>query len=93
MATSTLKGKVMASEAVMASALLASGRALRMAAGTAMYEALLPNTMNRKVPPALKSNSSVATRKAIPAPTSGINIEKVAKNAPSLLMSFIRDAA
>jgi hypothetical protein len=83
----------MASDAVMASALLASGKALRMAAGTAMYEALLPKTMNRKVPPALRFSNSVATKKAIPAPTNGMKIEKVAKKGPSLLMSLMRDAA
>lgn len=81
MLTEILKGNVMARAIGTYKLGFASGTANRIAAGTAIYEALPHKTVNNKASPVGKSNNKLIPIPHIPA-TKGIKIAKPIMKKP-----------
>lgn len=84
--TDKLKGKVMTKDAVKYIAGLASGRAIRMAAGAAMYDALALSVA-RMVAPPIESPASLPKARPIAALNIGKRIPNPKRNRPAFLRS------
>ena len=86
MPTTMLNGKVIASAAVIEIAGFASGMAIRMAAGAAMYDALPAKVASRTVPPGLRP-ITVPSRMPSPAAKIGMPTLKPIRKMPVLRRS------